>query len=252
METAPINCVIVDDEEMAAKVIESHLEHIPDFKVVGVFHSAVEAFLALDNLKVDVLFLDIQMPKLIGIDFIKMLKKKPLIVLTTAYREYALEGFELDVTDYLLKPIGLRRFLETASRLKTRLRSKDINTNVFPGKTSSFDHGSTPPPSSDHMFIKSNRSYHKIEYSSILHVEAIKNHVKIVTATENYISLFALSEIEKNLSDNFLRIHRSYIVNTNHITRFDSNCIENAKGQLSIGRTYKEVALNTLKKLKKL
>lgn len=248
MKERKIKCFIVDDEEMAIKVIKSHLEHIPNFEVVGVFHSGVEAFLALERKTIDVLFLDIQMPKVTGIEMLKMIEQRPLTVLTTAHREYALEGFELEVVDYLMKPIGLNRFLQTISRVKKRLfqEKETIIQNVIKEETQS---GPDKKVSSNHIFIKTNRAYQKIDFEDILHIEAIKNHIKIITKLENHISLIALSEFKKQLPEYFLRVHRSFIVNTRNIVRFDNYSIQNKEGEVPIGRTYKENTLNTLKSL---
>jgi two-component system LytT family response regulator len=242
-----INCIIVDDEEMATKVIASHLEHVPDFKIVGLYHSAVEAFLALDTLEVDVMFLDIQMPKITGLAMLKMMKQPPLTVLTTAHRQYALEGFELEVVDYLLKPIGLKRFLQTISRLKRLLRLQEDNAAPLP-ELKPDENQSTEDP--DHIFVKSNRAFVKIPFSSILHVEAIKNHIKIVTLEGNHISLMPISDFEEKLpAEDFLRVHRSYIINLQKVKRYDSSSITHEEGEVPIGRTYKDSVQDRLNQL---
>lgn len=246
MQPETIKCVIVDDEEMASKVIESHLGHVPSFEVVGVYHSAVEAFLALDQMQVDVLFLDIQMPKITGIEMIKMLKQKPLIVLTTAHREYALDGFELEVVDYLLKPIGLHRLLQTVSRLKKHLHIAETSSIPTTMKVQQEEPEATTT-AAKHIFVKTNRTYQKIAFESILHIEAIKNHIKIKTATDSHISLVALSEFERQLPNSFLRVHRSFIVNKKNILKFDNYSIHHAQGEVPIGRTYKEEVLEQLR-----
>ena len=239
--------MVVDDEEMATKVIQAHMDHIPDFEIVGIYHSAVEAFFALDSREIDVLFLDIQMPKITGLEMIKMLKHKPLTVLTTAHREYALEGFELEVVDYLMKPIGLHRFLQTISRIKKQLQlpvteeaqeAKELAPAIEPMIQ-------TP----QHIFVRTNRAYQKIDFETILHIESIKNHIKIVTLDDTYISLVALSEFAQELPSHFLRIHRSFIVNTQHIQRFDHYAITHIQRELPIGRTYKEEVLEYLRQL---
>ncbi|MEO1450383.1 MAG: LytTR family DNA-binding domain-containing protein, partial [Bacteroidota bacterium] len=215
--------------------------------VVGIYHSAVEAFLEVDRKEVDVLFLDIQMPKILGLEMLKMLKRPPLTVITTAHREYAFDGFELEVVDYLMKPISLKRFLKTISRLKKHLQFANGTT---PGLPSESDE--SPPPfaekkTSTHIFVKTNRAYQKIELASILHIEAIKNHIKIVTRTETHMSLTPLSEFEKRLPQTFLRVHRSFIVSKPNILKFDHYSIQNEKGEIPIGRTYKEQALQILR-----
>ncbi len=241
-----INCIIIDDEEMATKVIAKHLENVPDFKIVGVFHSAVEAFLVVEDLQVDVMFLDIQMPKMTGLSMLKMLKRQPLTVLTTAHREYALEGFQLEVVDYLLKPIGLNRFLQTISRIKRLLA---VNNQPIDREKKGVEVQTENSESLDHIFIKSERAFLKIDFVTILHIEAIKNHIKIVTATGTHISLMPISEFETKLPPkDFIRIHRSYIINMAQVKRFDNNSITNDAGVFPIGRSYKEIARDLLAK----
>jgi DNA-binding LytR/AlgR family response regulator len=249
MSEKRIRCVIVDDEEMATRVIASHLSHVPGFEIVGVFHGSVEAFLALETLEADVLFLDIQMPKVTGLSMLKMLKKPPLTVLTTAHREYALEGFELEVVDYLLKPVGLDRFLQTIGRLKRMLKT---NGGAGPADTpvgNPVEESQNAPASATHLFAKADGAYHKIELAGILHVEAVKNHIKIVTRKGNHISLMALSAFEEKLPDGFLRVHRSFIVNVGNILRFGPFSVTHEAGEVPIGRSYKEEVVDRLKKL---
>ena len=242
-----INCIIIDDEEMATKVIASHLAHVPEFNILGIYHSAVEAFLAVENLDVDVIFLDIQMPKITGLSMLKMLKKQPLTVLTTAHREYALEGFELEVVDYLLKPIGLQRFLQTISRLKRMLSTKDNNST--PNQSITQNSHTEAFEKESYIFIKSERAFIKIAYTTILHIEAIKNHIKIVTTKGTHITLMPISEFENKLPPNdFIRIHRSFIINIHHILRFDNHNVTNSNGVLPIGRSYKEISREILNK----
>ncbi|MBQ4822371.1 LytTR family DNA-binding domain-containing protein [Aquimarina sp. MMG016] len=242
-----VNCIIIDDEEMATKVIASHLEYVPEFTIVGIYHSAVEAFLAVENLEVDVMFLDIQMPKITGLSMLKMLKKQPLTVLTTAHREYALEGFELEVVDYLLKPIGLQRFLQTISKLKRMLST---NTNTLPQDQSIQENSITETTENEpHIFIKSERAFVKIVFATILQVEAIKNHIKIVTTQGTHITLMPISEFENKLPPNdFIRIHRSFIINIHHVVRFDNHNVTNRNGVFPIGRSYKEISREVLNK----
>ncbi|GAA4277433.1 LytR/AlgR family response regulator transcription factor [Aquimarina mytili] len=244
--TQKINCIIIDDEEMATKVIAKHLENVPDFKIVGIFHSAVEAFLMIDDLEVDVLFLDIQMPKMTGLSMLKMLKKQPLTVLTTAHREYAIEGFQLEVVDYLLKPIGLNRFLQTIGRIKRLIHKGDEQINTKKNET---EIAIETPEVLDHIFVKSERAFVKIDFSTILQIEAIKNHIKIVTTKETHISLMSVSEFEMKLPPkDFIRIHRSYIINIAQVKRFDNNSVTNDSGVFPIGRSYKEIARDLLNK----
>ena len=226
-----LKCIIIDDEEFAVKVIENHISQIEELDIVSVFYSGVEAFLALDQLDFDVLFLDIQMPKITGLSMIKMMKKRPLTILTTAHREFALEGFELDVVDYLLKPISFERFLKTIQKINRHIE--------HPG-----DHQHLPlnqPDQKDHLFIKVNRQYVKLFFEDILFVEAIKNHVRIVTRNETYISLVNISTFEQELPvPPCLRIHRSYIVNVHYLHSFNAHQVIINKKTIPIGRSYKD------------
>jgi len=220
-----LKCIIVDDEEMATKVIESHLEFVPDISVAGIYHSGVEAFQALDKMPIDVMFLDIQMPKITGLSMLKMLVHKPLTVLTTAHRDYALDGFNLDVVDYLLKPIALDRFLQTVSKIR-RLASLVKE----------------PEDAEGYLFIKANRSYHKVFFHEILSVEAIKNHIRIRLCDGNLISLMTLSDFESKVPDDqFARVHRSHLVNLKAIRSFSTNSVEVEGQSIPIGRSYKDV-----------
>lgn len=243
-----IKCIIVDDEEIATKIISSHLSHFSDFKVVGVYHSAVEAFSVVESHPIDVLFLDIQMPKVTGIEMLKTLKNPPLTILTTAHRDYAIESYELDVVDYLLKPIGLRRFMQAISRVRQRLQ---LPSGQLTEEKSNPDEPapSTTLPASGHVFIKTNRAFQKVAFLSILHIEAIKNHVKVVTKKDTLISFTSLSDFEAQLPTDFLRVHRSFVVNKQNILTFNTYSIKNQNREIPIGRTYKETVMENLRTL---
>lgn len=239
-------CVIVDDEEMAIKILQTHLKQVPNYRVEAVYTNAVEAFLALESMEIDVLFLDIQMPQMTGLSMLKMLKQPPLTVLTTAHREYALEGYELEVVDYLLKPIGIKRFLQCISRLNDLLRLRHIS-NTQESKDNTVPQPlNTPAPTSeenikeDQIYIRSDRAFHKILLNTIIRVEAIKNHIRIYCTDQNYITLMPLSTFEEQLPvENFLRIHRSHIINLSHVEKFDNASVTLAGKSISIGRSYK-------------
>lgn len=225
-----LRCIIIDDEEMAVKVIENHLSQIEEMELVEVFYSGVEAFLSLDQIKPDVIFLDIQMPKLTGLSMLKMMKNQPLTVLTTAHRNFALEGFELDVVDYLLKPVGFERFLKTVKKINRLYQSNAVQTST-----------SIQAEQKDFIFIKANRRFTKVFFDDILLIEAVKNHVKITTTNHPYVSLINISKIETKLpTDQFLRVHRSYIVNLNRLTSFDHHSITISEHSVPIGRSYRD------------
>ena len=225
-----LKCIIIDDEEMAVKVLESHIAQIEDLEVSGIYYSGVEAFLELEQMDVDVLFLDIEMPKITGLSMLQMLKNPPLTVLTTAHRDYALDGFELDVLDYLLKPISFERFLKTITKIKR------LHTTPNPMPTPK-----APLPKKDHVFIKVDRQYVKLYFKDIQYVEALKNHVRIVTPQRSYISLINISSFENELPGMpFVRVHRSYIINVHHLNSFNTQQVDIGQCTIPIGRSYKD------------
>lgn len=194
-----IRCLIVDDEPPAVTLLEKYAGMIDQLEVVGTCQSAVRAFDILKDKKVDLLFLDIQMPVLNGIDFIKTLKNPPAVILTTAYREYALDGYDLDIVDYLLKPIAFDRFLRAVDRYGERI-SKLIE------KTESI-------ATLDHIFFTINRSQHKVVLSAILYIESLKDYVRLHLTDERIVVKGNIGSMMKKLpADRFIRIHRSYAV----------------------------------------
>lgn len=229
-----LTCYIVDDEPLAIEVIESHLEEISRVEVAATFQNAVKAFEALQEQPVDLLFLDIQMPGLTGIKLLKTLKNPPNVIFTTAYREYALEGFELDVTDYLLKPISFERFLKAINKVFAQRK-----TASPPVVSEQKNH----PP----LFIQINKKRVKIEPEEILFIESQRDYVKIKTANKEILAHQTISYLEERLPDeSFLRIHRSFIVRLDKIESWSSTEIELAETQLPIGRTYKSEVMRTL------
>lgn len=228
-----IKCLIIDDEEIAISVIKSHLSLVDDFELVDVFHSGIEAFKAIDNIDCDLIFLDIQMPRISGLSMLKMLKNPPAAILTTAHRDYAIEGFDLNVIDYLLKPIGVERFMQSLDKARMHLSNVEDKQNTSSQK---------------HIFIKADRKYHKVYFEEIQYVEAVKNHVKIVLDRTTLISLISISELRTSLpKDEFLQIHRSYIINKNKIESFSANDVSISNQTIPIGRTYKNQTKEKLK-----
>lgn len=233
-----IKCVIIDDEEMAIKVIQSHLSHVPNFEIVGIYHSAIESFLELDKLDIDVMFLDIQMPKMTGISLLKMIKNPPITVFTTAYRDYAIEGFELDVIDYLLKPFSLGRFLKTIQKINTQIELIDSSSNT---KVNVKSHR-------EFLFVRSNREMKKIYLDDIIYIQAVKNHIKIVTVNQKIISLIGISEFHAKLDNKiFLRVHRSYIINKSKVSSFNNTHIKADTYEFPIGKSYQKSIEGSMK-----
>ncbi len=231
------NCVIVDDEPLAIKVIETHLKEFDDFKLVASCRNASQAFSVLNKKKVDVLFLDIEMPKLDGLTFLKTLDKPPAVILTTAHRDFAIEGFELDVVDYLLKPISLDRMMQAVGKLR-RMGDKQKSgrsEEIYKAEFSPF------------IYVKSDRENIKINLKDIQYIESLKNHVKVVTEGKNYITLISIGQMEQKLpADMFLRVHRSYLVNLYHIANYTHTYVTIGRKSIPLGKIYKEDVLHKL------
>ena len=231
-------CLIVDDEPLAVKLIENHINKIDNLQVVATCNSAIKAFEILNTQQIDLMFLDIKMPNLTGIDFLKTLKNPPKTILTTAYRDYALEGFELEVVDYLLKPITFERFFKSVNRF---LRNQ--NTNVK---------DSNKTPEKECIIVKSGSKSHKILIDDILYIESLKDYVRFYLKDDKRIvSKYKISNIELELNPNdFLRVHRSYIIHKKEMTAFTSNEIEIDGTEIPIGISYKENVQQFLGKFK--
>jgi two-component system LytT family response regulator len=231
-----IKCLIVDDEPLAIEVIESHLRKIDLFTVVAKCQNAFEAHDWLNKKKIDLIFLDIQMPGMKGTDFIKNLKNPPKVILTTAYREYAVESYEFDAIDYLVKPVSFERFFKAINKF---LHSSPHNENIsITGNTG---------VSSGYIYVRVNKKINKIYLHEILYTESIKDYITIHTLTRNIIAKYTLSAFEGLLPENdFLRIHRSFIVSLKHITGFSTAAIEISGTELPIGRNYKLQVFRTL------
>ncbi|MBL7862231.1 MAG: response regulator transcription factor [Cyclobacteriaceae bacterium] len=227
-----LNCVIIEDEPLARNLMVEYVKKVPTLNLLNAFSNPLEALEALRTLSVDVLFLDVQMPELTGISLLKVLKNKPLVVLTTAYSEYALEGYELDVADYLLKPITFERFLKCVDKITQRLdaESKPVS-NGEPATPS------TPP----FVFVKDGTKLVKVRLDEIRYVEGLKDYVTIHTPTQKIITLQRMKALEEQLpADKFIRIHNSYIVALDAIDVIQKNEVQIGPVSLPIGDTYRK------------
>lgn len=221
-----IKCMIVDDEPIARKGIQEYIHEIDFLETVAVCDDALQANAILNTTPVDLLFLDIQMPKLTGIDFLKSLANPPAVIFTTAYQEYALEGYELAVMDYLVKPILFNRFLKAVNKARDYIELKQ-NTNT--------------PNNADYFFLKVDNKFEKILYSDVLFVEALQNYVAVHTAEKKMLSYITLTSIESQLpSAQFVKIHKSYLVAVSKINAVEGNMIIIGKHQLPISRVLKD------------
>lgn len=227
-----LNCVIIEDEPLARNLMVEYVKKVPTLNLLNAFSNPLEALEALRPLSVDVLFLDVQMPELTGISLLKVLKNKPLVVLTTAYSEYALEGYELDVADYLLKPITFERFLKCVDKITQRLDAE--SKPVSNGEPST---PSTPP----FVFVKDGTKLVKVRLDEIRYVEGLKDYVTIHTPTQKIITLQRMKALEEQLpADKFIRIHNSYIVALDAIDVIQKNEVQIGPVSLPIGDTYRK------------
>jgi len=231
-------CIIVDDEPLAIEVVENHLSKFEDFEVVETCNNAIAAFEIIRKKNIDLIFLDIQMPKITGVDFLKSLKNPPKVIFTTAYRDYAIDAYELDVVDYLLKPISFERFLKAVNKFY-EVSGRDITIfNSHENITSCAD---------PYTYIKADKKMYKVYLKDIIFIEALKDYAKIICEKKSLITKYPISAFEEKLpSDQFIRIHRSYIVSIAKIEAFNSTEIDIANRQLSIGRSYKNQVLKIL------
>ncbi len=223
-----IRCLIIDDEPLATNVIKKYLKEFNQFEIAGVCHSAIEAFNLLKNKSPQVVFLDINMPNMSGIDLIKTLEHPPLIVITTAYRDYAVEGFEYNVFDYLVKPIAFPRFMKTIDRLTERLLEKPVKGAGNSSKEEDF------------IFVKVDKKMVKIMFADILYIESLKDYVRIKTVYEDFITHHTLAGITVSLPpEQFMRIHRSYTIALAQVKALDGNSVEIGGKSLPVGRNYR-------------
>ncbi|QEC80220.1 LytR/AlgR family response regulator transcription factor [Mucilaginibacter ginsenosidivorax] len=227
-----INCIIVDDEPLAREGLGNYVREVDFLQLAGTCENPLELMKLLDQQPADLIFLDIQMPKMNGIELLKIMQKPPMVVITTAYPTYALESFQLDVLDYLLKPITFERFFKAASkardyhRLLTKTTSADIN------KAEKQD---------DYFFIKCGSKYEKVPLDEILYVEGMQNYVNIFTMKGKYVTMLSLKNLEENLAGkSFIRVHKSYIVAVNKIDGIEGNEIFIQANKIPISRNYRE------------
>lgn len=233
-----IKCLIVDDEPLARSLIRNHVEKLGNFEVMGECCNAVEAFQSLRSQPADLVFLDIQMPQITGIDFLKTIKHPPKVIITTGYSEYALEGFDLEVVDFLLKPITFERFLKAVNKFYTEVTdepffSQPVTTSA--GNEEGF------------IYVKENKKVVKVFLGEILYVEGLSEYVQIFTEKKKIITKASMTHMEEKLPNNhFIRIHKSYIVSVNKIESFTTSNIEVPGKELPIGRSYKSSVLDSL------
>ena len=230
-----IHCLIIDDEPPAREILKQHIAGVEALELAGTCSNAVEAVSFLKEHPVDLLLLDIQMPQLLGTNFIRTLKNPPKVIFTTAYRKYAVEGFELDAVDYLLKPISFERFLKAVNKVL------QLNISSAQAMPTSATKEKQNGESNSFLYFRAERKMVKVFFRDILYVEGLKDYIRIVTDNnKTIVTKYVLSTLEEMLPANeFLRIHKSYIVAINKIDSYNADTIHIAKHELPIGRLYK-------------
>lgn len=231
-------CLIVDDEPLARELIRGHVEKLENFEIVAECSDAMKALNVLREKQVDLVFMDIQMPQITGIEFLKTLKHPPKVIITTAYREFALEGFELDVVDYLLKPITFERFLKSVNKYY-QMNQEEVQVIT----------GNSGDKASDESFIyvKENKKVVKVYLSEIKYIEGLSEYVQVYTDKRKIITKTSMAQMEEKLpGESFLRIHKSFIVSLNKIEAFTANTIEIQGKELPIGRSFKNAVISAL------
>ena len=242
-----MRCLIVDDEPLAHKIISNYCDNLSFLEIVKKCHSAFEAINYLNENEVDLIFLDINMPKLKGLDFLRTLSKPPLVIITTAYQEYAIEGYELNIMDYLLKPFSFERFLKAVNKA---VDQKKLLEDAIKSSKKTLNNPNTSIDSEEQksLFIKGNKKIHHVQLNTILYLESVGSYVKIHLEKETITTLDRLTNFENSLPKNlFLRVHRSYIIAVNKINVIEGNRIKINGTEIPIGSVYKHNLNNFIK-----
>jgi len=229
-----MKCVIIDDEPLAVELLQDFVQKVESLELINSFNNAIDAVSFINQNNVDLVFLDIQMPHFSGIDFLNTIEKKPLVIFTTAYSDYAVEGFNLGAVDYLVKPIPFHRFLKAVVRAQQVLQPTASNA-LIP------ENSNTPEVDQDFMFVRAEYENVKLNFADILFIEGLKDYVKIYTTDHKYtLTLISLIKLENLLSNKgFSRIHRSYIINIKHVKSIQKNKVLISDKRIPISESYK-------------
>lgn len=230
-----IRCLIIDDEPLAIEVIKTHLSKLEELELVAAFNNPVEALEIINTNTIDLIFLDIEMPLLTGIEFLKTVDNLPKVIFTTAYRNFAIESYELEVVDYLLKPISFSRLFKAVNKFKKQTKVPVMETAI-----------SEESITNDHMYVNANKKFIKIKFDDILYIESVKDYVRIHLPTKSVVTKDSISNFEDKLPNTFLRIHRSFIVNSKKVTAFTKVDVEIGKIEIPISASYKEGVIGFL------
>ena len=235
-ESNVIRCLVVDDEPPAREIIRRYIEQVSSLQLAGECGNAIQAFTFLQQQPVDLLFLDIRMPQLNGNDFLKTLKNPPKVIFTTAYSEYAVEGYELDAVDYLLKPVPFERFLKAVNKAYQMTAGKH-ESSTMPEETRN----------DSFVYFRADRKMVKVMLDDILYIESMKDYIKVITKTGTIITKQSISSVEAMLPERkFIRTHRSFIVSLDKIKSFTSELIDIAATEVPVGKLYRNAVMKTL------
>ena len=223
-------CLIIDDEQTARNILKKYIADVPNMELMGAFRNGLEALAYLQDNEVDLLFLDIEMPRLSGLDFARIMDNKVRIIFTTAHRDFALEGFELNAADYLLKPFSFERFLKAVHKL-----------------TATAPVHSAENTSARYIYVKADRKMVRIKFNELLYIEGMSNYIRMFTSSDNWIVYDKLSEMVGKLpAPQFLRVHKSYIVNMDQVKAYTTNFLEVGEERIPVSGTYRERAQEVL------
>ncbi|MBB6521139.1 LytR/AlgR family response regulator transcription factor [Pseudoteredinibacter isoporae] len=230
MTSKRYQCLIVDDESLGRELIAAHLQQLPQFDIVSMCSSAIEASQILNQKSIDLLFLDIEMPVLKGTDFYGSLTHKPKVIFTTAHRDYALDGFELEAVDYLLKPITFSRFFKAVERFLAQQESPKVSSSSV----------------ASHLFVRCDRKEVKIYFDDVLYIRGLKDYIEIHTTKRKLVVKSSLSSFFEKLPSHFIKTHRSYIVNPAHISAYTKHDIEIDDREIPIGDSFQDDVLKRI------
>lgn len=239
-----MNCIIVDDEIHARKVLEKYIQDLPHINLVKSCKNALEAMEVLRSNSIDAMFLDINMPKLSGLNFLENLKNPPVVVITTAYREYAVDAYELDVIDYLHKPIPFPRFIKAISKIEEKLQiSYKTPSAIFVEESKTLE---------NFIFIKSDKKTIKLNFEDIIYIEGLGDYIRVHTKTKTIVSKLTVKKMEELLpQDQFIRVHRSFIISLKRIDSIEGNQVEIDNQKIPIGQMYRQSFMDLINKFLK-
>jgi len=232
-----LKCIIIDDEPIARKLLQEYIEEIDFLELVGTAENPLKATGLINHMDVDLIFLDINMPKMNGLDFLRSANNLPMVIMTTAYGQYALDGFEMAVIDYLVKPFSLDRFLK-ASQKALELKTLKQKKTTTPEKTGD-----------DYFYVKSEGKIEKVLYDELLYIEAMSNYVTLYTINDKLIVYLTIKGIlEKLPTEKFIRVHKSYVVNVSHVKTIEGNMLHIGPAKITIGLNYSDEVMDMLLK----